>query len=457
MTPPFLIAVFATAFLSMSIVLIVRILDIRSKVGIIALCGVMATHTVISNLYAVYLQTVDVYQLSLLLSVLAVYVFIRFSRGWIPALILLALSMGLYPVYLQSAAVLCLLWLIKMCLRGEKTSFVFKKGCLAVLFLVLGGIFFYALWRLSLLVSGLEPAQSRDSIIGIRSFFSKSPFRILYMCYRAYGIVIKEILLPITFHSPLVGCCDVVLCLLAAVSFFRLTKDRINRLRILALIFLVPLGANFIYVFSNGYFAITMRYSIVLYQALVIMMLDMWIYGEHVSFHPKPEKICRIAVPILYFVIALNNTIYSNRIYLKTLLEDQATLSVMTRILTRMEETEGYVPGETTVVLEGDINKSAAAQHRPGYSAEGKYAMHSRFATTYYGAYKDYFRNVLGYPINLGSMHLMDQYKTDPRVIAMKAFPDPGCCEMIDGMLIVKLSEDMDMPPDLLADPSESE
>lgn len=453
MTPPIIIAAFAVAFLSLSIVFIIRILDIRSKVGIIALCGVMATHASLADSYVFYLPWVDVYMLSLLLSVLAVYTFIQFPRRWILSSVLVALSMGLYPTYVQSAVVLCLLWLIKTCVRKEETPFIFKKACLAIAFLMLGGILYYALWRLSLHVFNIQQALVYNSVSEIRHLFNQTPLQIMHLIHDAYMVVIREIFLPFTFHSPLVGCCDTVLCLLAAVSFFRLTEDWKKRLGVFVLILLVPFGSSFVYVLSNGYFSITMRYSIVLYQALVIMMLDLWIFDELLPIQPKLGKAFRIVVPLLYFLIVLNNSIYSNQVYLKASLEEQATLSVMTRLLTRMEETEGYIPGETVVVLEGDVNNSRISQIRPGYPTENiTYAMTSSFAPQYHGAYRNYFRNVLGYPIQLGSLQLTDLYKTDPRVISMAAFPDADCCKMIDGMLIVKLSEDMYIYHDYILD-----
>lgn len=39
--------------------------------------------------------------------------------------------------------------------------------------------------------------------------------------------------------------------------------------------------------------------------------------------------------------------IYANQMYLKKDLEYDATLSVMTRVVDRIEQVEGYIPGET--------------------------------------------------------------------------------------------------------------
>lgn len=43
------------------------------------------------------------------------------------------------------------------------------------------------------------------------------------------------------------------------------------------------------------------------------------------------------------------NTVYSNSIYIKMDLNKSATISLFTRLIERVEQTEGYVLGETPV------------------------------------------------------------------------------------------------------------
>ena len=66
---PVLIAFFAVCFLSLANIFIVKTLDIKKPLYICILCGLLATCSTITNLYATFVYCTDVYMLSLLLAV----------------------------------------------------------------------------------------------------------------------------------------------------------------------------------------------------------------------------------------------------------------------------------------------------------------------------------------------------------------------------------------------------
>ena len=53
-----------------------------------------------------------------------------------------------------------------------------------------------------------------------------------------------------------------------------------------------------------------------------------------------------------------------------------------------------------------------------------------------------YKRQVLGYPVALMSEEESDAYAELPEVQAMPEFPEKGSCAMVNGVLVLKLSED---------------
>ena len=54
---------------------------------------------------------------------------------------------------------------------------------------------------------------------------------------------------------------------------------------------------------------------------------------------------------VLVGAIIFNNVVFANQVYLKKVLEYDATASLATRVVDRIEQTDGYVPGETTVAF----------------------------------------------------------------------------------------------------------
>jgi hypothetical protein len=138
-------------------------------------------------------------------------------------------------------------------------------------------------------------------------------------------------------------------------------------------------------------------------------------------------------------VLLFNNIIYANQVYLKKDLEYQNTMSTMNRIIDRMEETDGYVLGETPVVLIGYLTDSELSVDRDGLKMD-EVGLGIDFSVSYYQTYSWYFKYILAYPINLMDAGVAEQWSGQSAVMEMSAFPAKDSCQMIDGTMVVKLS-----------------
>ena len=58
-----------------------------------------------------------------------------------------------------------------------------------------------------------------------------------------------------------------------------------------------------------------------------------------------------------------------------------------------------------------------------------------------YHVYAAYFRYILNNPAVLADSDVWNRMQQDARVTAMPCYPDAGCMQMLDGMLIVKLGD----------------
>lgn len=138
-------------------------------------------------------------------------------------------------------------------------------------------------------------------------------------------------------------------------------------------------------------------------------------------------------------LLVCGNVQTANVMYLKKDMEQDAYLSMMTRVVYRMEETEGYVPGETPVVMVGlpqQINEVI-----PGFEAYRKpngMWMSDVLNFGDVGHWSAYFKYILQNPARIVDGGSLD---TDPRVEAMPCYPARSCTELIDGTLVVKLSQ----------------
>ena len=157
-------------------------------------------------------------------------------------------------------------------------------------------------------------------------------------------------------------------------------------------------------------------------------------------------RLTRAVSVLLLFALFFSNIQTANVVYTRKNLEQNAALSLMTRVLYRMEEREDYVPGETVVVFAG---VSDQLQDRiPGFEAtyditgcEQSSPLEKALTSYNYHVYAAYFRYILNNPAVLAESDVWNRMQQDERVRAMPCYPDTDCMQMLDGMLIVKLGD----------------
>ena len=170
-----------------------------------------------------------------------------------------------------------------------------------------------------------------------------------------YLYVIKEWWNPQTFRSRFVGLANMALLLVAAATLLWILATKIKqnntRLLLLVLFLLFPFGINVVYFISKGMEHTLMTFSFGLLYLLAVLFLQE-------LPHNKTQKFLRYAA---YTAMGLGiwcNVIYANQSYLKVALEEKATDALMVRVIDRLEQTEGYVPGETPIAVVGLITSS---------------------------------------------------------------------------------------------------
>ena len=420
---PFLIGLFATFFLSVSIVFIIRILDVSSWSGILLICGILSTNVTLTSSYAEYLPWTDIYMVSLLFSVFGLYILIYYKNGFWLSGIFISVSMGLYPCYIEIYVALFMFWIILQIIKNQPAPVFGYAICKFLISLAIGGLLYYFGWKLSLRVYDTMPALARNSVAGILNYESLiKQFPVLI-----FGTY-KSFFASFLSSAKLVKICNVLICLVSLIAPFICTRNRRSQLLILILLILLPLYSNFVYILSQGYLTETMRYPHALFFLFPLVLVSKSKITEANTF-------IMVSLPLLLVLTICTNVIHSNHVYLQKDLEYHSTLSVMTRVIDRIERTDGYIPGTTPVVLIGTLDNSEIALTDDGFDSK------SHYATTYYETYQNYFSTVLGYPINILDKDFAEDYYSNSNVIAMASFPSEGCTKIIDGVLVIKLSD----------------
>ena len=445
---PWLAGLLSLFFLAAAAYLTVRLLSIERKPLICLVCGILATSVSLTLTNATYMKDVDIYMLSLLLSAAAAYICVRFRFGFAPSAVLLCLSLSLYQAFFQVAVFLLMVCVVRTILDQADVKAVLLSGVKALAALLLGLILYYAVLQIVLRVTGIPMADSYNGLSQVGRFGGLG--ELLRLIGETYQYTAARFLKPELPHSQWMALLNILLLLLSAallacLAVFR--KVRGWNLTFLAVdLLLMPFGINVIYFISQGVVHLLMIFSFFFVYAFAAMLLEM--FERDVKDTNHPDKVRRILLKAPQYVIScilavliFNSIVYANQVYLKKDLEYQATMFTITRIVGRMEQTEGYMVGETPVVLVGTLMDSSLSQFRDGLrELSSGTGLTSNFSVTYHSTYHWYFDQILAYPINLLGQWEATQWAAREDVAQMAAFPAADACRMLDGVLVVKLS-----------------
>ena len=218
--------------------------------------------------------------------------------------------------------------------------------------------------------------------------------------------------------------CSLVLLLISGASIKR-------KCMAVALMLLLSLGANFTYILSRGMIHTLMTFSYTVLYGGVLALAEL-----------RRSSVARGLTATALIFIVWGTVVFANSFNLRNSLEEQATLSVMSRLLGKIESVEGYKPGETGVVLVGDLNDSGVKQLRHGYPKLMIIRDYPSFSVSYPESYANYFRDVLGYPVRILDKGASESYSEMDEVLSMPSFPSPGCVRMIGDVIVVRLSQE---------------
>ena len=437
---PWLLGTLSLLWLSLSCFLIVSLFRIPSRVFTVLVAGILTANLSIIAMTATFLYEMDADLFAMLIGIGAVWLWDRGGwKGAFAGVLLITFCIGTYQSMVSVPITLIMLLCIAALLRGDSFSEVFRKGLRALVMLALGGLLYALLVRLMCSWKGINLAM--DSYNNVSQTSSLSLFERIEHVYTTWAAAFWN---PAKSHiEPLVLVLNVLLALLAFCYLLHwLVKSGSGfreKLLLCLLVLLLPLGMNTAQLSFSRDVHDLMKHAFWLSGLLVL--LPAFLLPKE-----KPLRVSRVVSVVLVFVFLFSNIQTANVVYTRKNLEQNAALSLMTRILGRMEEREDYVPGETVVVFAG---VSDQLQDRiPGFEAtyditgcEESSPIEKALTSYNYHIYAAYFRYILNNPAVLAETGIWNHMQKDARVQAMPCYPDKDCMQILDDMLIVKLGE----------------
>ena len=333
-------------------------------------------------------------------------------------------------------------------MNGVDFRNVFQKGMKAVGMLLLGAIAYFVVMRVVIRLTGTVMHSGEYNSLDRMTLLNLDTIGVmiagayadwlsrLWNAYSSYpSILIKG-------ATALFFIIDI-----AALVAFLLSKTRGIREKLLcvALTALLPLGMNMIYVLTLNAAHDLMVYPIFLFYLLTLLLAE-WLYrwckdNGHV-FITAAGKWQKVICILLIGVCMYGNARFANGMYVKKNLEFDGYLSLMTRIVGRMEATPGYQPGETPVAVIGLPN--TFNQVIPGFkdywNVTGMTGSNPIY-TTESSRIQAYFDYVMSLPVVMADSETLARLKADDSVRAMPCYPAEGFLRFYDGTLVVKLGQ----------------
>lgn len=434
-TLPVINGFLSLCFLTLSVYLLTDLLDIQKK-GFVALtCGLLTANTTVALMNATYLHDADSYGLALFLALAGVWVTLRLDRGRYYAVLFYFGSLGIYQAYINVAVYVFLILALARLLKGEGVKKVYGQTIRYFLPIMAGMVLYYAGILVTQRVTHLSGAglyNSPSSAFTLHSLAGR-----FIACAQALGL---------WFFSSAAHARGAVIganvLMLALAVFLTAALVRQRRLPassvwgILGILAAIPLGMNTVTLLSNVYHWLTV-FSFYLSYLCVLVLAQMYL---ETSGRGKTARFAQRVWTVLAAVLIIDSCLFSNEVYLKKELEDSATLSTFTRIVDRMEQTEGYVPGETEVAFVGLLYNSPLSRERAGFDYTATGLWHN-YSTTYHDTYETYLTYYLGYPADCVDSSEIEAYEQLEEVAAMHPFPAADSVKMVGDVLVVKLSD----------------
>lgn len=438
---PWVIGVLGLFWTAAALFLIKRMLRIRSRLLTVLTAGIMATNITYIAQIATYHYEFDFNAFSLLLAVLAAWLW-RSRAGLLPLFLgsaCVAASMGLYQAYVAVSITLIIAASIQDLLDMKSPKDVLIHGLWAIAMLLFGAALYFGVQKLVLQQTGLA-LETRVSVFDktapvspVLFTYSAAKFLIDTVGHKAYG-------------SSFYGAAALLLAALSAVAaaiFFWRRKCGPGRFALaLFLTAALPLGMIFPYLATRGEGVHELMVYSVWFFYVFLLLLSFRLCSLHPGWFTGVLRFCCC---LLTAVLLWKNVLLANTAYVSKEMANVSTLSTMTRVLSDLEHREDYVYNETPVAFIGvyeSPNDNLWKNHIMGivgFERNSTFVWDS--SEEYYNSYKAYFRNILQYPLSFCTDAQNAQLHEDPRVIQMPAFPNAGYMQMIDGILVVKFRQ----------------
>ena len=441
---PAVIGLLSLLLLGLAAALTVEVLKLRSA-ALGGLCGaVMACFPCVGYTF-LYMFTASAYCLAIFLAVLSVWLAGRGKGGFLLGVLLLAMAMGTYQVYVTVAIALSVLSVMRKVMERETT---FRDdllyGLKLMAYIALGAVLYYVILLIFLKVKDLELL----SYLGMDAASSGYPIgQLPRLVLDTYKQVIAFFFLPGSAHSfgnsffLVLNCLALALGGIWALAWLKGEKREAWRvITLLGLLAVFPLAVNFGQIISP-YSVPTpiMKFAYVFVYLAVLALADAAegsLWGNESRAQALSAAMAVWTAALLLFCLNTNNTLYT-----ASAQAHRAAESYLTRLMGRVEACEGYEPG-MEVVFVGAIPDDQIRSAVESYAQVDHYSVPIHNVAELNKHIYYYLNDWLSVPVEEPEEEDVIALAAGPEFEAMPLYPAQGSVQVLEGRVVVKLREE---------------
>lgn len=440
---PVLIGIAVSILIAVAVVFVVKCFDIKSKLLISILSLFIISHqSFIACHY--YFSSAYIYAFSILMSVLSFYFISKYEDNKkkkiinvMLAIVCLMTSLFGYQAYISLYLSLCVIWLITEIINDNMKTRkqIFFNGIKYVGVAIVAILIYYCLWKVVLHFTNQQVVNYENYNYGN---MSETIFGNLFgHIITAFVVGVRTMFDNYFSYTPVANIC-LILCNAFVIisSFIIKKKNGAKHSILLILMFLcLPLTICFIYLMSQDIFHTTMIFSAIAPMILLIKNLDTL---PKIKFNKEKIKVVLLNSFIIFLtIISLSQVVSANVLYLKMKVNYNNSISYCTRLLDRIEQTEGVNENTKIILITDDfyINEYEPNEFWPKYTED---IPMSDSGLTYGDTFVWFITHNLNTNINICADNTY-KYSIREDVIALDCFPKKNCMLWDNDTLLVKV------------------
>ena len=422
---PWIYGLLTLLLISVSVCIMLGILEIRSRLSQILLAAVVVSFPSLTGTYC-FMFTSAAYGLAFLLAVLCVWLYQK--GGAVKAAfatVSLVLCLSIYQAYIAITASLFVLLMIKSCLEAEKSvwqivlyglkTLAMMAAALAVYFAVTLLVFRFTGAEFNSYV--MENVNDKASLLGkVRMAYEN--FRDIFT-FRNYSLISSEG--ARYAHIVLLGVILVGLVLAAGGS------RPLNWALLTVLVLLLPLSINCMYLLMSP----QSIHTLVLYSFVCLYFLGALILEK---LAPRPGLLAKDIMALLMCIIIASNVYFANMTYLKMHLQYENANAFYVSLIAQIKETEGFDENSRLAIIGRQDN---LLYPFPELGTDGLLGPSQDLVNIY--SRENFFRRYLGFDVPFAGQEELDALSKTAEFEQMAEYPYNGSVKKIGDYIVVKL------------------